>query len=290
MPQLTGLLPPVVTPLRDGRPDPEAIQGFVNHLAGRIEGIVVCGSVGEGPSLSLSQREVAVRAFAEVLRGRGTLVLGCAATALEDLRRLFEMGEELDVDGFLVPVPYYFRHTGAGVREFYGRVASWTEREVVMYDNPVTTKTLLSVSDILHLAEQHANLRHVKLTDPDPDKPEALAGRMLALAGSDEVMHHQMTRGCVGAMTGLPQIFPDTTRAWFDALQSGEEREARRLYDRLSPMIIELMLGADRYPAVIKHALWRLGVIPDPSVLSPLLPLDARRRREIDLVLELTGA
>lgn len=285
---LGGLLPPVVTPLRDGRPDPDAIERFVALLSPHLDGMVVCGSVGEGPSLGMEARQSAARAFAKALQGRGALVLGCAATSLEDLRRLIRLGEELDVDGYLIPVPFYYRHTPASVREFYHRIVSWTERAIIVYDNPTTTKTTLTAEELVRIGEDHPQLRHVKLTDPDLEKAAALADRVRAFAGSDEVMHHQVTRGCVGAMTGLPQIFPHLARAWFDALQRGDEREARRHYDHMAPLAIELMVGPDRYPAIIKHALWRLGVIPEPDVLPPLLPLDELRRREVDLVLELS--
>ena len=166
-------------------------------------------------------------------------------------------------------------------------VAELTDREVVIYDNPRTTKTLMSADLLAEIVAQSPNINHIKVTDPDLSKISRLRGTSdaILLAGSDEVMHHQVVRGCQGAVTAAPQVFPRACRAWFDAAMNGDQ--GRALYDRLLPFVIELLLGPDQYPAVVKYALFRLGVLTSDEVLSPLTPLDEQRRRELAEVLEI---
>ena len=192
----------------------------------------------------------------------------------------------IGVAGFLVPPFFYFRNSAEALGAYYGEVAKATDREVMVYDNPNATKTPMSVDVLARLAEDNPNINHIKVTDTDIAKVSALAERTDAvlLAGSDEVMHHQVLRGCAGAVTAAPHVFPRVARAWFDA--AGDEAEGRRHYDRMTPFIIELLQGSDQYPAAVKLALHHLGVLPDAAVLPPLTPLDARRRQGIAVVLD----
>jgi 4-hydroxy-tetrahydrodipicolinate synthase len=284
-----GLVPPVITPMRDGRVDAEGIDRFVAHAGELLDGMVVCGSCGEGPSLPADEKRVAVEAFVGAADGRFPIVLGAAGTSVADVITTLRMGEELGVAGFLVPSPMYFRNSSQSVAEFFRSVAAATDLEVMVYDNPSASKTVLSVEDLVRIVEASPNINHVKMTDTDLEKVEGLVTRsdVTVLAGSDEIMHHQLMRGCPGAVTAAPQVFPRTGRAWFDAASKGDEKTSREHYNRMAPFIIELLQGPDQYPAVIKFALGHLGVLPSDEVLPPLTPLSQRRRAEVATVLDL---
>lgn len=291
MERLTGLWPPVVTPVRDGAIDVEGIDALVEHMADDLDGIMVTGSCGEGPSLSGSQRLDALRAFLRATNGELPVVVGVTATSLAEIHEVMDRTQDLDVVGYLVPPPYYFRTRETTLRRFFHAVAGGTDRQVLVYDNPYTTGTPLSVDLLAHIVDDNANVNHVKVTDLDLDKLEELGDRtdVSLLAGSDEVMHHQVLRGCVGAVTAVPQILPAMCRAWFDATIADGDEAGRPHYDRLVPLVIELLQGPDQYPAVVKTALTQLGVLPSDEVLPPLTPLDERRRNEIATVLATNG-
>lgn len=291
MEHLTGLWPPVVTPVRDGAVDIDGIAALVEHMADDLDGIVVTGSCGEGPSLSGSQRLEALRAFLRAAQGTLPVVLGVVATSLAEVHEVMDRTRDLDVVGYLLPPPYYFQTSEPALRRFFRAAARGTDRQVMVYDNPYTTGTRLSVDLLAHVVDDNTNVNHVKVTDLDLDKIDVLGDRTDAalLAGSDEVMHHQLLRGCVGAVTAVPQILPALSRAWFDATVSDGDEAGRPHYDRLVPLVIELLQGPDQYPAVVKTALAQLGVLASDEVLPPLTPLDERRRGEIGTVLATNG-
>jgi 4-hydroxy-tetrahydrodipicolinate synthase len=291
MQPFTGLIPPVVTPFLDGSVDADSIAGMIEHAVGHLDGVVVAGSCGEGPSMSREQRRATIAAFCQAVAGRVPVIAGVAGTSVAEISDLMADGERLGVDGFLLPPPFYFANSADAVAAFYSELARRTELEVIVYDNPSTTKTSMSVDLLARLVQGSPNINHVKLTDTDIAKVTALRERVevVALAGSDEVMHHQVLRGCAGAVTAAPQVFPDLCRAWFDATSSGDDAAGRRAYDRMAPFVIELLQGPDQYPAVIKCVLRSLGVIRSDEVLSPLTPLDDRRRAEIATVLQTSG-
>ena len=287
--RFTGLLPPVVTPMRGGEIDESSIPPFVDHMAEHLDGVVLGGSCGEGPSLSFQECCSVAEAFARASGHRLTLLLGVAGTSVSEIRQLIEFGDTLGVDGYLVPPPFYFKNTGRAVRDFYRTVAGFTSREVVIYDNPFTTSTLLSAADIAEIVRENPNVNHVKITDTALDKPSEVRALsdVTMLSGSDEVMQHQANRGCDGVVTAIPQVYPKAGRAWMDAVRRGDGKEARRLYDRMLPYVNELLAGPDQYPAVVKFALARMGVLASDEVRPPLTPLDELRRDEIGMIMDM---
>lgn len=284
MDRFRGLIPPMVTPIDEGVPDPQGIAALVDHSIGHLDGMVVGGSCGEGPSLGRTGRLEVLERFIDAVAGRLPVIAGVASTSLSDIADLIAAGDRIGVAGYLVPPPFYFTNSATGVQSFFGEVAGMTDREIIIYDNPKTTKTTMPVELLASIVDRSANINHVKVTDTDLDKVTDLHEQSdaILLAGSDEVMHHQVLRGCEGAVTAAPQVFPSLCRAWFDAAVAGGGRAD---YDRLLPLVIELIQGPDQYPAVIKHALFTIGVLASDEVLPPMTPLDDRRRNEVAAVM-----
>jgi 4-hydroxy-tetrahydrodipicolinate synthase len=289
--EFRGLFPPAITPFRNGRVDGESIGRLVNACAPTLDGMVVAGSTGEGPSMTFTERTTTIDLFARAMRGRLRLIVGVAETSLDDIRELMRFGDERDAVGYLVPLPFYFRHTADTIVAFFREVSGYTDREIIVYDNPYTTKTVLTVDDYARLAALRSNIRHVKITDTTIHKVDAAKARgdLILLAGSDEVMHQQVVRGCEGAITATPQVFPTESRAWFDAARAGDLAASARLFARLLPFVNEVMIGTDDYPAVIKYALRHRGVIASDDVRGPLAPLSDVRRRILEHVMPLVG-
>lgn len=239
--------------------------------------------------MTLAERIQTITHFSRAIRGRMPLIVGVAETSLDNIREIMRVGDERGAAGYLVPLPFYFRHTGESVAAFFREVAGYTDREIIVYDNPYTTKTALSVADYARLAELGRNIRHVKITDTTLSKVDAAKaqGALILLSGSDEVMQQQVLRGCQGAITATLQVFPSASRRWFDAALRGDVATSTRLFARLLPFINEVMIGTDEYPAVVKWALRHRGVIAADDVRSPLPPLSDLRRRVLSEVMPL---
>jgi 4-hydroxy-tetrahydrodipicolinate synthase len=279
----------MVTPFLDGRVDADSIERLVDACAPHLHGMVVAGSTGEGPSMTFAERTATIEHFGRAMRSRLHLIVGVAETSLETIRELMRFGDERGAAGYLVPLPFYFRHTPATVAGFFREVSGYTDREIIVYDNPYMTKTVLTAADYGALAALRRNIRHVKITDTALAKVDAARqrGDLILLSGSDEVMQQQIVRGCEGAITAIPQVAPAAARAWFDATRAGNLDASSRQFARLLPLINEMMIGTDEYPAVVKFALRHRGVIASDEVRAPLQPLTDVRRRILHTVMPL---
>lgn len=283
MSELRGLIPPMVTPMQDGRLDAASIKSLVDFSVPHLDGLCICSSTGEAASLALSERKDLVRAYIDAISGRVPLVVGLSDTAAPVTEEFVAFCEDQEVAAYLVPLPYYFRHTAETIHEHFSWIASLTKRPIMLYDNPYSTKTVLSTALIASLVKSVPSIEYIKLTDIDINKPQELANTTSAklFAGSDEVMEHQIRRGCIGAVCATPQVFPTQSREWFDALVAGDAATAFRAKSAFGSFIYEVMVGVDEYPAVIKYALWKLGVIASPEVRRPLRPLSELRQQEV---------
>jgi 4-hydroxy-tetrahydrodipicolinate synthase len=288
---VTGFVPPIPTPLHDGRLDRQSLQRLVHALAPYVAGYLVGGSVGEYPSLTVEERLAALHVVAGSKLPRHRLVASIGDNALPNVRALAEGAVACGADLLVLGLPNYFANTRAGLIAYLRAVASFTGCELCLYDNPVASHTPLSVADILALAAAEPKLTHVKVTDLTLDKVAALRAQtnVTVHSGDDAVLWGQLTRGAHGAMVALPLIYPALAANVWTALQRGDVEEAARAYQPASHFI-HVALGAPDYVVVLKTVLASRDVIASDEVRLPLLALDRARRAEVLAALDLSLA
>lgn len=279
---VTGLVPPIPTPLRNGELDVPSLQRLVRVLAPYVAGYLVGGSVGEHPSLTVEERLEALRAVSESKEPQHSLVASIADNALPNVGRLAQGAARLGADLLILAPPNYFANTLSGLIAYLRSVASFTDLELALYDNPIASHTTLTVADIAALAAAVPTLTHIKVTDLALGKVAALRAQtqLTILSGDDAVLWSQLTQGASGAMVALPLIYPSLARAVWASLAAGAIEEAAREY-RPASHFIHVALGAADYVAVLKTVLASRQVIASDEVRPPLMPLDARRRAEV---------
>jgi len=268
--------------LRNGSIDLDSFRRLLDDLAGNVAGVVVGGSVGEGPSLAIEERVLLYRAAAEHWRGVGALVLSISDNSIEHTRRLAAVAGELRADLVLVSLPTYFTNDRTMMQAYIGAVSEFAPTGLCLYDNPTATHTTLSIEDIRAMADAAPRLTSIKVTDPALGKVEALVRHttLRVFTGDDVVLWLQLCRGACGAMVALPMIFPDRVSAFWRAYAAGDDVSAQQHYRTMSSFI-HVALGAPDYVSVIKAVLHHRGVIASPEVRLPLVTLSPRRLNEV---------
>jgi 4-hydroxy-tetrahydrodipicolinate synthase len=279
---LTGFIPPIATPFRDGALDIDSLKRMVDDLADSVSGILLGGSVGETPSLTLQERLHLMRELASYLGGSLPLAVSIADNSIENSRRLSEEAGELGASLLVASSPNYFTNNRSMLEAYFASLSDFASADLCLYDNPLATNTTLSVADIKALRQAAPRLTAVKVTDTSIDKVEALRAEtdLIIYSGDDVVLWHQLTRGAEGAMVALPMIYPDLARAIWQAFSRGDLETA---FEEYAPFarFVHLALGAPDYVPVIKTILHHRGVIASPEVRVPLIPLSPRRRQEV---------
>jgi len=280
---LTGFIPPIATPMKDGKIDRDGLDRQLDDILDHVSGVLVGGSVGEIVSLTVEERIELLRWVAERVDERHSLCFSIADNSLENTRRLADGAREADIDLLLVSAPNYFSLDVGMLEAYLAEVSDLAPADLCLYDNPAATHMQLTVADITRLGAAVERLTHVKVTDLSLGKVAALRkeSELGVFAGDDAVLWSQLVEGAQGAMVALPMICPARTARFWRAFAAGDHELAFAEYAPAA-VFIHAALGATDYVAVIKAAMEARGVLDSDAVRLPLTGLDPDRRAEVE--------
>jgi 4-hydroxy-tetrahydrodipicolinate synthase len=280
--RLTGFVPPIATPFRDGALDLDSLARLMDQLAEHVSGYLVGGSVGEVPSLTLDERAALMRAAARRRPAGHSLAVSISDNAIANSRVLSEVAGEVGADVLMLSCPNYYANDLQMLIEYFGAVGDFASADICLYDNPLASHTMLSVGDIETVAGAVPRLTHIKVTDTAIDKVASLreATDLVICAGDDAVLWNQFTRGVDAAMVALPMVAPEIAASMWSAFERRAVDEAFAAYARAAPFL-HSSLGAADYVGVIKAVLHHRGVIESAEVRLPLVALPAARAAEV---------
>jgi len=292
MPVIEGILPALVTPFRGEELDTEALRSLVEHLIGRgVSGVVVAGTTGEFPYLSMEERKAALEAVVDQVNGRVPVVAGAGASSTSEAVEHARVAEDIGADALLVVSPYYFKPSEKGIYQHYLELMSRVELPVLAYNIPQCTGYYIPRSVLEDLAAE--GLSGVK--DSSGNLPylaevaSYLKGKATVLCGHDEVVLSALVLGASGAILASANVIPEVWLRVYKAFKEGRLEEARTMQARAQKLA---RLIARHGPLAVKAALRDLG-LPAGRCRSPLEPggsLPREVREEIRLELAKLGA
>ncbi|HVI96630.1 MAG TPA: 4-hydroxy-tetrahydrodipicolinate synthase, partial [Anaeromyxobacter sp.] len=176
MPRLEGSMVAIVTPMKDGAVDLRALRDLTEwQLSEGTDGIVPCGTTGEGATLTAPERAEVIKAVVEQVRGRAAVIAGAGSNATHEAIESVKMAKELRADAALVVTPYYNKPTPEGLYRHYVAIWEATRFPVVAYNVPSRTSVdmmpdtvarLVKAGAIVGIKEATANMdRQVQLVE-----------------------------------------------------------------------------------------------------------------------------
>ncbi|HUW58357.1 MAG TPA: dihydrodipicolinate synthase family protein [Planctomycetota bacterium] len=291
MEHIEGLVAPVVTPMHvDGSLNLGLAGQIVDHLERwGVAGIFVCGSTGEGLSLSVAEREDTAEAFAEAVRGRLRVIIHVGHNALGEARKLAGHAQKLHADAIAISPPSYFKPASADVvaRCIRDVADAADELPVYYYHIPAMTGVAIRVIDLLRIADDVCpQLTGAKFTFEDLEDfrqcVEFDRGRYDMLFGCDEVLLSALEVGARGAIGSTYNYAAPVYTRLLAAFDGGNLEEARRLQE-CAASLVEVI---HRYggPSIHKTLMRLIGIDCGPCRLPLVSPsADAERRLEADL-------
>src|SRR5262249_41072007 len=137
--RVTGFVPPVATPFRDGRLDLVSFGRMLDDLAPHVQGVLVGGSVGESPSLDFDEKVKLMRAAPGQLGETHSLGFSISDNSMETSRRLSEIAGECGADLLMVLSPNYYGNDRAMLKAYFAAVSEFASADICLYDNPVAS-------------------------------------------------------------------------------------------------------------------------------------------------------
>lgn len=248
------------------------------------DGCTLLGSTGEAPSLTLSER-MAIADFAvQNMPGDKQLVIGIAHTCTKDALQLARHAKSIGAKAVLLPAPYYFINSFRGVRDFLYSVGAQLELDMILYDNPYSTKTTLSALDIQTLAAAVPHLVGVKVTDHSLDKIAwlKLHSGLRVFAGEDALVFRSLLMGCDGSMVICPSVFPAAYLQTWERIRQGQPDAALDLFSRRILPFIH-MFGLGNEIAATKAIFHHMGIFRSAETRPPLVGVDDAFARHLEM-------
>src|SRR6185437_15204999 len=134
------------------------------------DGLVVCGTTGESPTLSDAEKLELFAAAVDAVGDRATVVAGTGTNDTAHSAKLTAKAHELGVDAFLVVTPYYNKPPQRAIVRHFQEIAARTDKPIVVYNIPSRVVTNIEPETIAELAEIE-NVHAVKQADEGDGAP-----------------------------------------------------------------------------------------------------------------------
>jgi 4-hydroxy-tetrahydrodipicolinate synthase len=289
---ITAMVTPFAT---DGSLDTKTARRLAAHLVEHgSDGIVVCGTTGESPTLSHAEKLELFESVVDEVGDRASVIAGTGTYNTAESVDLTRRASDLGVDACLVVTPYYSRPPQNGLLSHFRAVADASAVPLVLYDIPGRTGRRIERDTLVELAGHE---RIVAVKDAIGDAGETArvraaldrAGRsdFEILSGDDPLLLPHLAAGAIGIVSVCSHLVGDRIKRVLGAWNAGDVEEARARYLDLLPLFAVIM-GVTSSPIPVKAALGMLGIdVGDPRL--PLVPATEQERSSIRTALEAAG-
>ncbi len=278
MPAFGRVLTAMASPLHaDFGLDLDGAQRLAAALVDRgNDGVVVCGTTGESPTLTHAETLDLIRAVTEAVGDRATVLAGTGKNDTAAAVALTREASGLGVDGILSVTGYYNKPSQRGIEAHFRAVAAATDLPVMLYNVPARTANEIAPETLLRLATDVDNVVAVKDAVSDVVKAAWLVARkpddFEVYSGDDASLLPMLAVGAVGVVSVAGHLVGADIAAMIDVF-STDPAKAREIHLRLLPLFTGLF--CDPSPGPLKAALRMVG-LPAGPVRLPLVDADER--------------
>ena len=285
---LGEVLTAIATPFApDGSVDYDRFRELAEFLVENgSDGLVVCGTTGEAPTLSDDEKARLWETAVDLLHGRATVVAGTGTNDTAHSIHLTERAGEIGVDAALVVTPYYNLPPQRAIVAHFEAIAAATDLPIVVYNIPSRVVRNIEPETIERLA-QIPTVHAVKQANPDLEQARRIVAAGLDLyAGDDNLIFPFLKLGGVGGICVHTHVVGPQVAEMVRSFRAGDVGRAKDIDARLAPAYE--LLKVQTNPIAIKAAL-NLSGHEVGGVRLPLVEANAAEVEQVRLCLERLG-
>ncbi len=250
------------------------------------DGLVVSGTTGESPTLSVEEKLRLFREVKDEIGGDGAVIAGTGTYSTRESIELTREAKNVGIDGCLLVVPYYNRPTQEGLYRHFSTIATTCDVPCIMYNVPSRTSCNLAAETVIRLSkvdnivgvkEASANFRQIS------EIIQGVPEDFLVYSGNDGDTFPLMAMGGYGVVGVVTHLVGLQTKEMMEKLLAGKTDEAAAIHRHLLPFVDAMFLVANPIP--LKFALNHLGFRVGPTRL-PLCEPDEKTAAAIRAALE----
>ena len=269
----------IVTPFKDDQINLEEFASLIDwHVEHKTAAIIVIGTTGETPVLSMEEKKLLIRKAVEFSGGRIPIIANTGTNNTAQSIELSLYAQDVKANGLLLVTPYYNKPTQRGLIAHFTAIAQAVDLPIILYNVPSrcgvniqaeTAVELAEIANIVGIKEASGNLEQIKeiidRTGPD----------FAVYSGNDDQIFDVLSLGGDGVISVsanlIPQTISDLCSLYFD----GKTAESQQLSEHLS--LLHKVLFIESNPVPIKAAMNVCGHDVGHTRL-PLVDLDEQHR------------
>lgn len=257
----TGVCTALVTPMIGDQVNFPMLERLLQRqIDAHIEAVVLCGTTGESPTLSDTEKLEIFRRAKAFVGERIKLICGTGANDTRHAVALGVAAQECGADGLLVVAPYYNKGNPDGQVAHYTAIARAVDIPIILYNVPSRTGVDLSV-DVYRRLSAIPNIVGVKEASTDIVKiariRNACPPQFSVWSGNDDQAVAAMSLGAEGVISVVSNVLPAQTQAMAQAALAGDFDTAADLQCKLLPLLDALF--AEVNPIPVKAAMALIG-------------------------------
>lgn len=227
-------------------------------------GLVVCGTTGENPTISREEKAALFKAVAKECSHKGTIIANVGSNDTKaSVDFVKEVSEIPGINGFLVVVPYYNKPNQQGQYLHFKAIAEATTLPIMIYNVPGRVGTGILPATVARLHKEYPHIcaikeasgnvliaSEIKRLMPDDD--------FMVYSGDDGLTLPMLAVGGCGIVSVVGHVAGKDMNAMIAAYEDGNTKEALRLHQKLGDIIKAMFVTTNPIP--IKYAVRKLGL------------------------------
>ena len=270
-----GAATALVTPLNENGIDYENFERLLNWQVDEgINALVICGTSGEGSTLSDEEHRAALKFAYDVVGKRVPMIAGTGSNDTAYAIELTKFACEVGYDAMLVVTPYYNKATQNGLVKMFETIADASTKPVILYNVPSRTGVNIEPETYARLAE-HPMITGIKEANGNIAKiveTKALVGDKLDIwSGNDDQIVPILAAGGSGVISVLSNVLPKKTVELCNKFFAGDVKGSMDMQCEMFDLIKALFCEVNPIP--VKAAVAALGYCEN-YVRLPLTPME----------------
>jgi len=278
-----GAATALVTPFdENGAVDYKAFAKLIDfQIDGGIDALVICGTTGEGSTLTDEEHRECIRFSVEHIAGRVPVIAGTGSNDTDYANSLSKYACDVGADALLLVTPYYNKATPKGLIKSFLDTAEKTDKPIILYNVPSRTGVNITMPVYRELAK-HERIVAVKEASGNMSQIAEIAAELsdnLAIySGNDDQIVPILSLGGQGVISVLSNVMPKETHDICQKFFDGDAAGSRELQLKYLELINNLFIEVNPIP--VKTACGLMGLCSDLMRL-PLCEMDDANKAKL---------
>jgi 4-hydroxy-tetrahydrodipicolinate synthase len=221
-----GVYPAVLTPFKnDDSIDYDTFKINIDaQVEAGVDGIILGGSLGEASTLLNSEKNDLLVYTKEITQDKIPAIVNIAEQSTKAAIAVAHDAERHGADGLMLLPPMRYKADDRETVEFFQTVANNTSLPIMIYNNPVDYKIMVTLDMFEELAKS-PNIQAIKESTRDITNItrtfNRFGNRFRILGGVDTLAYESLCAGADGLVAGLVDAFPRETVAIYRLVKAG---------------------------------------------------------------------